>query len=178
MKTCRKCLKTKAETEFHVRRASPDGLAYKCRDCVNAYTKEWQARNPDAFKAWSAENAEKRSTYNREWRKGKEGERSADYRRWRQANRASVVARMAARKKVVKQAMPAWADMEAIAKVYAEAARMTALTGIRHEVDHIYPLKGKTVCGLHVETNLQILTRSENARKKNKLPEQALKLRA
>jgi hypothetical protein len=63
---------------------------------------------------------------------------------------------------------PAWADNEAIAAVYIEARRMTAITGIQHEVDHIVPLQGRLVSGLHVENNLQILTGSENARKCNR----------
>lgn len=53
---------------------------------------------------------------------------------------------------------PSWADLDAIKRTYAECPKgMT--------VDHIVPLAGKYVCGLHVEYNLQYLTRLENSKK-------------
>lgn len=66
------------------------------------------------------------------------------------------------------QRTPAWACHEAMRAIYAEAARLTAETGIEHHVDHEYPLQGRLVSGLHVETNLRVLTASENSRKKNR----------
>ena len=60
-----------------------------------------------------------------------------------------------------RRAMPAWADRKKIAEIYAEAREK----GLH--VDHIIPLKGKWVCGLHVPENLQLLDPEENLRKRN-----------
>jgi len=57
---------------------------------------------------------------------------------------------------------PLWVDKNKLKEIYSEAKRLN-LT-----VDHIIPLKGKNVSGLNVPENLQLLTRSENARKSNK----------
>lgn len=62
---------------------------------------------------------------------------------------------------------PPWADLDAIAAVYREAKRLTDATGIQHEVDHIIPLQGRNVSGLHVHDNLQAIPKSANRRKFN-----------
>lgn len=67
------------------------------------------------------------------------------------------------------RATPTWADMDAIKKIYLEARRKTEETGTLHHVDHIIPLRGKIVSGLHVHYNLQIITAQENLRKSNRL---------
>lgn len=63
--------------------------------------------------------------------------------------------------------MPPWANKEAIISFYIESKRLTLETGIKHEVDHIIPLNNPIVCGLHVEHNLQILTKYDNIKKSN-----------
>lgn len=72
------------------------------------------------------------------------------------------------RRAILLQRQPAWADVDAIRLIYAEAIEKTLRTGIQHHVDHIIPLRGKTVCGLHVDANLQVLEWSENLEKFNK----------
>lgn len=65
---------------------------------------------------------------------------------------------------------PSWLTKEErkqIADVYREARRLTKETGVKHVVDHIIPLRGKTVSGLHCLANLQILTEVENREKWN-----------
>lgn len=64
-------------------------------------------------------------------------------------------------------ATPGWAQFEEIRAKYEERDRIIRETGIPHHVDHIIPLQGKLVCGLHVAANLRVITAKENLAKKN-----------
>lgn len=66
------------------------------------------------------------------------------------------------------RAIPAWSDPKAIDALYVEAARITAETGVPHDVDHIVPIISKTVCGLHVHHNLRVLEKTANRKKGNR----------
>jgi 5-methylcytosine-specific restriction endonuclease McrA len=71
------------------------------------------------------------------------------------------------------KATPIWLTAIQKAQVqefYEIATARTMQTGVRHEVDHVYPLQGKRSRGLHVPWNLQVLTQTENIKKKNKEP--------
>lgn len=68
----------------------------------------------------------------------------------------------------LKRQRPPWADQIAIDALYLEARRLTRDTGIAHQVDHEIPLRGKLVSGLHIETNMRIITAFDNGTKKNK----------
>lgn len=70
------------------------------------------------------------------------------------------------------QATPPWADLELIRALYREAKRLTRLTGRQYSVDHEIPLKGETVCGLHVHNNMRVMLHVENIAKGNTFVDQ------
>lgn len=91
--------------------------------------------------------------------------------KWQKNNMPKINAKINRRRASKLQATPKWLTKEhlrQIEKFYIEAATMTKQTGIKHEVDHIEPLQGRKVRGLHVPWNLQIMTKSENSRKGNR----------
>lgn len=95
--------------------------------------------------------------------------RNKRLREWKRSHPDRVNAETARRHAAKLNAIPTWSDESAIRTFYEQAKTLTADTGITHHVDHIVPLRGKTVCGLHVAWNLQVITGSENCRKSNKL---------
>ena len=82
-------------------------------------------------------------------------------------------AHAAARRAQKRNAMPAWADRAAIVAIYTEAKARRKATGQDWHVDHIIPLCGKNVCGLHVAENLRIILARDNLRKSNKFEVEA-----
>ena len=87
-------------------------------------------------------------------------------------NKGLVNADTKKRKLLKKKATPFWLTKEHILEmqeIYKDAQDLLWLNEEGLHVDHIVPLQGKTVCGLHVPWNLQILTSSKNIRKSNKL---------
>ncbi len=76
-----------------------------------------------------------------------------------------------ARKDTVANSTPQWVDAHhrmIINQFYNIAQMLNDVTGLKHEVDHIVPLKGKLVSGLNVCWNMQILRSDENRIKGNK----------
>lgn len=149
----------------------------KNRDAVLERTKTYQAR--EEVKARDKERHTQRWIENRDELLAKRKERKESSPEVRQAlleygrehyrqNKSAYLAKWAKRRAQKLQATPGWADLKAIEAIYVEAKRLTEETGVQHEVDHVVPLNGKNVCGLHVEWNLQILTWAANRSKSNK----------
>ena len=158
-----------------------------CPDCRRESIRRWREENPERKqeldRVWREQNPERQRENNRRWQKENPERKREIEHRWREQNpernrehkrrwskqnpdkeRAKVMRRIARKK----QATPPWADHAAINAIYAEAVRLEKETGIKHHVDHIYPLQSKYLCGLHVAENLQILTATENHKKGNR----------
>ena len=88
-------------------------------------------------------------------------------REWKAKNPDKVAAMCAQRRAAKLKRTPAWADLNEIKCFYYRAQEMLEATGEEYEVDHIVPLQSPFVCGLHVESNLQIVTASFNGKKSN-----------
>ena len=76
------------------------------------------------------------------------------------------------RKRRHREATPTWLTKDERLKMrelYVQARKLTSITGERYVVDHIIPLRGEEVCGLHVPWNLKVITQEENLRKSNKM---------
>jgi len=87
---------------------------------------------------------------------------------WSKENRGKRNASAAKRYALQKQATPLWGDKVLIEEAFILAQLRTQLTGVKWHVDHIIPLNGSIVCGLHVEDNLQVLLWKDNLEKGNK----------
>lgn len=91
---------------------------------------------------------------------------------WKSKNTAKVSARRRERDLRKTHATPPWLTNEhrtQIEAIYLQAQIWTEVTGVLYHVDHIIPLNGKTVCGLHVPWNLRAITAKENIRKSNRI---------
>jgi hypothetical protein len=158
--------------EYHAkwRAKNPD----YCRERNRAYWHANRDKLREASKAWRARNAEQlaaaqREKYlaRREQAENVEKDRARAKQHY-QSHKGYYFAKSQARRGVQRKAIPRWLDDQQwseIEKIYSECSRRTEATGVKHEVDHIVPLRGDGVSGLHVPWNLQILTAEENRAK-------------
>lgn len=179
-KTCFKCKKTKQLSDFYRHKAMADGHLNKCKCCTKSDANEYRLENIEKIKEYDRQRGclphrvsarlkyqqtdayreSSRKSYKRHGHKNKE------------ARRVIKLVCETRRRAAKINRTPPWINSEQkemIKTKYKEAKWMTQRTGIKHHVDHIVPLLGVDVCGLHVPWNLRVLPARENARKGNKL---------
>ncbi len=164
MKYCYACKETKDSIFFGRNKSKKDGLSTECRECKRnsdrLYAKLNKEKAKQNAKEWYNNNKEyaleRMKQYNKKWRienKDKNCSKSNKY-------RADKL-----------KATPCWVDEEhkwLIDEVYHLAQVRNNFTKFSWHVDHVVPLKGKDVCGLHVVENLQVIPSKENLQKGNK----------
>ena len=144
-KPCRKCGTTK---KLLVWRKHPNtGERYRCGRCSYCCRSNMQKKNKKNYESglyleWQRENREHLREYQREYYKGKYAARNAKH------------------DKRIKERF-VFDDMDEIQEFYRNCPE-------GHHIDHIVPLNGKNVSGLHTVSNLQYLPATENLRKSNK----------
>lgn len=172
MKQCTWCHVVKPIGEFHRDKRIKDGHKGSCKACENAKTASWREANRQQFnqtaKNHYSANTEAVKQRNRQWKASNKRHICEYNRSYETTNRGKRNAINAKRKAKLFQATLRWADARVIEHIYVQCAQLSADTGCRFEVDHIIPLDNELVCGLHVEANLRIITKSHNCSKKNR----------
>jgi len=135
---CSSCGEKKETTSFSPRKDRPRGYESRCKECNSKRSLKYHEQNREVVLPKMRDRALKRYASD---------PRPAKF--WGRTN-----------KKHIKRATPSWADQDAIREFYFSCPdKMT--------VDHVIPLRGKIVSGLHIRENLQYLTAEENNRKHN-----------
>ena len=162
MKHCNSCNTVKSLEEFYTSKATKSGYMYKCKSC-----------SKEAKKQWAAKNSKKVKVYNKKYscKKSRKEYMKKYMTKHQQENKAYWNTRNSKHRAAKLQRTPEWLTVDhlwMIEEVYELAQIRTEATGVSHHVDHIIPLKGKLVSGLHVADNLQVLTAAENLSKNNR----------
>lgn len=174
-KICSKCNIEKPILEFNKHSGQKSGLRPDCKDCYKVIRKQHYELNKSQIlqknKEWLLNNPNKKKQYISTYIKGT---RKTYLKNKREELLPVNRAYSAKHRSTKKSATPSWANLELIQNIYKECERISKETGIKHHVDHIIPLKGKLVSGLHIESNLRIITASENLTKSSKFIESLL----
>jgi hypothetical protein len=132
----------------------------ECLECRALALKEWRKKNPHKVKQHND------TQYVQHTQKIKEG-----VRKWEKCNPVKVLAYTRTSQAKRRMRHPKWLspdDQWMIEQAYELAALRTKLFGFAWHVDHVLPLQGKLVSGLHTPYNLQVIPGADNVRKANK----------
>jgi len=152
IKFCTKCKTIKPLVKFYKNKSKNNDLVIWCKECCRDYGKIYYKIHKDHCKIISKIYHKTNKNYYKIYRKTHRD-------LWNFAFVKYMISK--------DQRTPFWANLEMIQKFYTKAMKLTKKTGIQYDVDHIIPLHGKNVSGLHVENNLQIITHIKNCQKGN-----------
>lgn len=155
MKRCCRCKQTRPLFDFNRNRANADQLSKQCKPCRVEIRAEYNRKHAEKIRAQQAQ-----------YRARTHEQQRARLRRHYESKRSYYILKARARHDQTRR-VPPWADMAQIERIYA-LANACRRAGIDCHVDHIVPLKSDLVCGLHVQDNLAITQREDNARKSNR----------
>lgn len=184
MKQCLCCKETKEFSAFSKHKQKADGYYSYCKECKKikdklSYEKHKEARYASSVE-WKNKNKEKVKEYKKTWNRKNKGyfvawlEENKEHvktekRKWKKNNKGYVNSCTRARQAAKLSRTPQWADQERIKAYYDVCAFFNEVNGyIKYHVDHEIPLQGKTVSGLHVHNNLQVILAKDNMEKGNK----------
>lgn len=196
-KVCTKCKVKKGVSEFSKQAKGKLGVSSICKICHKYYKINNKDKYTKTQKLYKLTNKEKIAKDNKEYQKlnkSKISDKGKVYRESRSKedidkhktqmktwylenyeNRKHVYYfHNSLRRARLESATPKWANLESIKSIYQDCISITKQTGIPYHVDHIIPLNGKLVSGLHIETNLQIIPAKENLSKRNYLIEELI----
>ena len=173
MKACTKCGEEKPLDNFSKNKSKGDGLNNYCKPCMKAYKKVYDQQdiakesNRASSLRYHYANRKERIARSREYHAKNRDSVRARQKKYYDDNLPHMLQRASVGRGERRKRVVSWANQQLIDAYYMEAKRLEELTGIQFHVDHIIPLQGELVSGLHVETNLQLLPAHENLRKKN-----------
>lgn len=180
-KTCCKCGEEKPVEQFYANKRMKDGLNTFCIAChkadnlarkaTNRSDPEFKAAELAYKKAYRDRTVEQRAKYLEQWRQANKEHIIQYGKKYRTENKDRYNFLCQKRKIDQINRTPVWLtedDKWVMEQAYELAALRTQMLGVEFHVDHIIPLRGRSVSGLHVPSNLQVITRAENQRKTNK----------
>lgn len=189
-KQCSTCKLVKQSDKFYKTHKVKSGLSSQCKLCHSIWAKNNKEKvkaakdkyrsKPDAKykkQKWTDENRQKLNKRSNQLRTekrwaGRERKptitRKESIKKYYELNKDKFSHQRAIRRALTRQATPSWANENKILKIYALSKRLNAISPRKFHVDHIVPLRGKTVCGLHNEFNLMIVSANDNLKKSNK----------
>lgn len=173
MRKCKQCGAEKVLNEFYFRKDS-NTYRLKCKECIKENRKEF--RKTDYYKDYERKyrpeymkrpnKVEARRLSERKWyRRNKEAEKARKAIMYQRIKHTGIWNVYASNRRARKLKADLGFDCSFI---YAECAALNTNPVVKYHVDHIIPLKGDKVSGLHVPWNLQILTSEDNLIKSNK----------